>query len=215
MEIVVFGATGPTGLLVCRQALAAGHRVRAVTRRTDPFPVTDPALTVVRADAVSGEGVGEAVAEADAVLSSLGSRYTRREVTVYSASARHVVEAIRSRSPGARLIVVSAGLAYPLPDDGTFPWVARRVAFPVLRRVGRTLYADMQRMEEQLATCDDVAWTVLRPARLVNGEDVSRYRMDDGFPRQRVTTRADLAAAMLAEAGAGGHVHGVLTPTTR
>ena len=216
MEIVVVGATGATGLLVCRQALAAGHCVRAVTRRPDPFPITDPALTVVRADAVSGKGMTAAVSGADAVLSSLGASYTRREVTVYSAGVRHLVEGIRAGARGARLVVVSAGLAYPPPGDAPFPWLARHVAFPLLRNVfGRTLYAGMRRMEHELLSCDDVAWTVLRPGRLVDDDAVSSYRLDEGFPTQGVTVRGDLAAALLAEVGPRPHVHGVLAPTTR
>ena len=38
MGLAVFGANGPTGLQVVRQALAAGHRVAAVTRKPDQYP---------------------------------------------------------------------------------------------------------------------------------------------------------------------------------
>ncbi len=39
MKVVVFGANGPTGLEVCRQALAAGHHVTAAVRRPNDFPL--------------------------------------------------------------------------------------------------------------------------------------------------------------------------------
>jgi hypothetical protein len=112
-----------------------------------------------------------------------------------------------------RLIVVSSGLTYPPPHMG---WFFDHVMHPILRDVvGRTLYADMRRMEEFLQGCNDIDWTVMRPGRLVDAVGVSTYRLDRDFPTQMVTTRADLAAAMLAEIGHREHVHQAWAPTTR
>ena len=87
---------------------------------------------------------------------------------------------------------------------------------PFLHNVaGRTLYEDMVRMEDFLATCNDIAWTIMRPGRLINGAGVSKYRLDEDFPVGNVTTRSDLAAAMLAELNSNGHVHQKVAPTTR
>ncbi|MDT5351828.1 MAG: hypothetical protein QOJ56_360, partial [Mycobacterium sp.] len=72
MEIAVFGANGQTGRLLTKQALAAGHRVVAVTRQPGDFPLRDPHLTVAGLDVRDGAAVREAVAGADAVLSTLG-----------------------------------------------------------------------------------------------------------------------------------------------
>lgn len=213
MDVTVLGAAGPTGLWVCREALRAGHRVRAVSRRPDPLPLPPrEALMQVRADAVSGSGVEEAVAGADAVLSVLGAPYGRHEITVYSAGTRRIVEAMRRSARGRRLVVVSSGLTYPPPPMG---WAADHLVFPFLRNVlGRTLYADMRRMEEHVRTCDDIAWTIMRPGRLVDADTVSDYRLDLDAPTQGVTTRPDLAAAMVAELGDGAHVHAAVAPTT-
>ncbi|WP_407068236.1 NAD(P)H-binding protein, partial [Lapillicoccus sp.] len=67
MDVVVFGAAGSTGRLLCRDALAAGHQVRAVSRRSDPLGLPpSEQLVQVRADAVSGVGVAAAIKGADA-----------------------------------------------------------------------------------------------------------------------------------------------------
>lgn len=211
--VTVFGAAGPTGLQVCLAALAAGHRVRAVSRRTDPLPLpASDRLTQMRADAVTGHGVEDAVGDADAVLSVLGAPYQRSAVTVYSAGTRSVVEAMRRGSGGPRLVVTSAGLTYPPPRMN---WFANTIAFPLLREVvGRTVYADMRRMEEYLHGCPDIAWTVMRPGRLVDSGGPSAYRLDPDAPTQIRTARADLAAAMVAELSSDGHVHRAVAPTT-
>lgn len=211
--VTVFGAAGPTGLQVCLIALAAGHRVRAVSRRADPLPLPPSAnLVQVRADALSGQGVAEAVAGADAVISVLGAPYQWGPVTVYSAGTGAIIEAMRARATGRRLVVVSAGLAYPPPR---LNWVANTLVFPVLRNVfGRTLYADMRRMEDGLRQCPDIEWTVMRPGRLFNSAGPSSYRLDPDEPTQNWTSRADLAAAMVAEIRERRHLHRALAPTT-
>jgi nucleoside-diphosphate-sugar epimerase len=216
MKIAVFGATGPTGQLLCQQALAQGHQVNAVTRHEGPFPITDPALTPVRASVTTGDGVDGAVSGCQAVLSALGGRYSRHPITVYSAATRCIVEAMRACAPGRRLVVVSSGLTYPPPK--THNWFFDNIVHPLLRDgLGRTLYADMRRMEEYLKTCDDIDWTVMRPGRLVNDPGVTAYQLDLGLPapHRRYASRAGLAAAMLAELGPSGHIHQAPYVTTR
>jgi len=215
MNIVVFGANGPTGLEVCRQALAAGDRVTAAVRRPDELLLRDNALTVVQAQVMGGVSLAPVIGEADAVLSALGTAYARHEIRLYSVGTRAIVDAMHASQHCRRLVVVSAGLAAPqLPKVRGF--VQDNILLPFLRNVvGRTLYEDMLRMEDFLATCDDIVWTIMRPSRLINGSGVSKYRLAEDFPAGNFTTRPDLAAAMLAELGPNGHVHQKMAPTTR
>ena len=108
MRITVFGASGPTGQHLCRLALAAGHEVRAASRRTE-WAASSPAFTAIRADVSTGQGVAEAVEGAEAVLSTLGTTYTRHPVSVYSQGTRSILEAVTATSAGRRLVVVSSG----------------------------------------------------------------------------------------------------------
>lgn len=213
LTVTVFGAAGPSGLQVCLTALAAGHRVRAVSRRDDPLPLpASENFVQITADAASGAGVDEAVAGADAVLSVLGVAYQRTPVTLYSVGTRTIVQAMRRGAAGRRLVVASAGLTYP---PAPMNWFADHIVFPVLRNVvGRTLYADMRRMEEYLRACPDIAWTVMRPGRLYDAGGPSAYRLDLDAPTQGWTARADLAAAMVAELGPDPHLHQAVAPTT-
>lgn len=47
MKIAIFGGTGPTGQLVVREALAAGHDVVAFARNPGKLEVADARLRVV------------------------------------------------------------------------------------------------------------------------------------------------------------------------
>lgn len=182
MNKVVFGATGPTGLKLCNQALTAGHHVTAAVRRPDEFPVRDYALNVVRAHVMNGLSLAPVIGDADAFLSTLGAAYSRHEIRVYSIATNAIVEAMRASDHCHRVVVVSAGLSgRDLPKVRGF--FRDNVALPILRKVvGRTLYEDMLRMEDFLATCKDIAWTIIRPGCLINGMSVSKYRLADEFP---------------------------------
>jgi len=215
MNMVVFGANGPTGLELCRQALAAGHQVTAAVRRPDVFPLREKALHAVEAHVMDGASLAPLIGSADAVLSTLGAAYSRHEIRVYSIGTKAIVDGMRGSDHCRRLVVVSAGLAARnLPKVRGF--FQDSLALPFLRNVlGRTLYEDMLRMEDFLASCNDIAWTIIRPGRLVSGTAVSAYHLAEDIPAGNVTTRPDLAASMLAELGPNGHVHKKMAPTTR
>ena len=215
MKLVIFGANGPTGLELCRQAITAGHHVVAAMRRPNEFPLRDQALTVLQAHVTDGSSLAPVIDDAGAALSTLGAAYSRHEIRIYSISTKAIVEAMRASDHCRRLVVVSAGLAARnLPKVRGF--FQDNVALPILRNViGRTLYEDMLRMEDFLSTCNDIEWTIIRPGRLINGTSVSDYLLAEDFPVGNVTTRPDLAAAMLAELGPNGHIHQKIAPTTR
>jgi uncharacterized protein YbjT (DUF2867 family) len=84
MDLAVFGASGPTGRQVVRQALTAGHHVTAVTRTPEQYRLTSPHLDVVTADVTDPDAVERVLPGAQAVISTFGVPYSRDEITVYS-----------------------------------------------------------------------------------------------------------------------------------
>lgn len=215
MKLVVFGANGPTGLELCRQALAAGCLVTAAVRRPADFPIKDARLTAIEAHVMADSTLASVIGDADAALSTLGAAYSRQEIHIYSVATQAIVAGMRASGHCRRLVVVSSGLT-PRNRPKTRGFLADMIVLPLLRNViGRTLYADMLRMEEFLETCADIEWTIIRPGRLIDGAGVSAYRAAEDFPVGGITTRADLAASMLAELGTCAHVHKKIAVTTR
>lgn len=49
-KIIVFGATGGTGMQLVQQALSAGYKVTAVVRTPDAFTISDKNLEVIKGD---------------------------------------------------------------------------------------------------------------------------------------------------------------------
>ena len=199
MRLAVFGANGPTGRLVVRQALAAGHHVAAVTRKPDDYPVSAAHLDVVAADVTDADGVDRAVSGSEAVISTFGVPYGRKRITVYSQGIANISRAMTTHGV-ARLVCVSSTTVASddAPGESVF-W--NRGVIPVLRHVvGRTLYDDMQRMED-VVRASGLDWTVVRPAGLFDAAeptddyDVAAHRLTG-----RLTSRADLADTLVREA---------------
>jgi putative NADH-flavin reductase len=91
MNIVIFGANGPTGRLLTKQALAKGHTVTAVTRHPNIFPLQNASLKVMRGDVFDLTSVEQAVTGKDAVFSTLGVPFSRKTIAVYSQGAAHIM----------------------------------------------------------------------------------------------------------------------------
>jgi nucleoside-diphosphate-sugar epimerase len=199
MRIVIFGANGPTGRLLTRQALASGHEVVAVTRQPGAFPVRQAGLRVAGGDVRDRDAVDGVLAGADAVLSSLGVPFHRSPVEVYSRGSEHILDAMK-RHAVRRLVVVSSS-AVTGEDEPTGGLFFNRVLQPfVTGWLGRTVYDDMRRMEG-LVGGSDVDWTILRPSGLYELPAVTDYSLTEEHGPGRFTARADLADAMLRQVG--------------
>ncbi|MBE8521146.1 NAD(P)H-binding protein [Amycolatopsis sp. H6(2020)] len=212
MRITVFGANGPTGRLLTGQALAAGHRVSAVTRRPDAFPLHHDRLEVIGADVLDPAAVDAAVAERDAVLSTLGVPAGKEPIHTYSRGTANIVAAMH-RHRVRRLAVVSSSGVDPHPySDGGF--LFNRVLLPYVTRVlGKTLYDDMRRMEG-LIRASTLDWTIVRPSGLYHLPSVTGYTIVEGHADGRFTARADLAASMLALLDGDRHVGATISVIT-
>ncbi|MFB6813667.1 NAD(P)-dependent oxidoreductase [Streptomyces sp. NPDC056347] len=198
MRITVFGATGGVGRELVRQAVAAGHEVTAVVRDASRLPAPlSGARVCAMARLDDPEALREAVEGRDVVLSGLGSRGRKADGVAerLTGSVLAAMEAAGTR----RLVVVSAAPVGPRPADDPLPdRLARKVVGAVLKEI----YADLTRMEAELAR-SATDWTSVRPPKLTDGPLTGTYRtVVGGFPRSgRTISRADVAHAMLALAG--------------
>jgi putative NADH-flavin reductase len=195
MKIVVFGANGPTGRQVTKQALAKGHTVTAVTRHPELFPFRDARLQVMRGNVFNLASVEQAVYGQDAVLSSLGVPFSRKPITVYSEGIANIEKAMKSFGV-RRLVCVSSSATEPQydPEGGFF--FEKIIQPTIIRTIGRTLYDDMRRMEK-LVMNSDLDWTIIRPSGLFETPEVTPYQMAESHIKGRFTSRTDLADSML------------------
>ena len=211
MKLVIFGANGPVGKLLIRQALAEGHTVSGVTRHPDTFPIQHDNLNVLSGDVFNAADVARAINGHDAVLSVVGVPYTRKPVSVYSMGTANIIDAMHSAGIH-RLVCCTSGGTNPKYDPAE-GFIFGRIIKPF---IGRTLYADMRRMEE-IVMASNLDWTIVRPAQLVDGAMVSQYRVEEKYmiPGNTKTARIDLADFMLKEATHPKYLHKAVAVATR
>ena len=201
MDIAVFGANGPTGRLLTRQALRAGHVVTALTRHPDAFPDRHDRITVMACDVYDLVAVERAVRGRDAVLSTLGTPYSRKPITLYSVGMANIIRAMKHHAV-RRLVCVSSSATDPTErrrDTGGGFFFEKVLKPVIMGTVGRSLYADMLRMET-LVAASDLDWTIVRPSGLFATPEVTDYRTAEGFIAGRYTSRQDLADLLLRQA---------------
>ena len=215
MHLAVFGANGPTGRLVVRQALDAGHRVTAVTRKPDEYPLSSPRLEVATADVTDPDGVERVLSTGpQAVISTYGVPYGRKEITVYSEGIANITRAMGVHGIKRLVCVTSTTVGTETAPGESL--LGRRVLLPLLRNVvGRTLYDDMRRMEG-IVRGSGLEWTIVRPGGLFDAaEPTGDYEVAPGPLPGRVTSRADLAEALIGEATEPRHPRSTVEVITR
>ena len=211
MRLIIFGASGATGRRLVEQALRAGHDVTAVTRRPESIPPRDR-VRVVRADVAEAHAVEAAIVGGGAVLSALGVSYSRKPISVYSRGATNIVAAMSQHGVKRLVVVSSAPLdpAYRASDSFFFT----RVLEPLFMRIpGRTLYDDLRRMEA-VVRASDLDWTIIRSRWLFDAAAVTDYQLAERSVDGMFTSRADLAASILAQLGDDRYVRTVVGVTT-
>jgi putative NADH-flavin reductase len=191
MRIAVLGATGRTGQHFVRQALAAGHTVRALVRAPERVREVNPHLTLVPGDARDAASVRALVRGADAVVSCLGPR--RGEPQVCSAATQNVRTALEEGGGTRRYVLVSGSHA-SLPGD------RRDLAGRLSARIGRLLAGDVvadKQRELELLQASPLAWTAARPSQLTEGQGTGHWRESLLTPPGARIARADLARFLL------------------
>lgn len=188
-NIIVFGASGGTGLQVVEQALEAGHQVTAILRHPDVFPIRHEQLRIIKGDVLQPFTYENTFYGKDIVISCLGTR-DRKPTTVYSEGVANIMEAMKKVDLN-RIICLSAG-AVEISLKASF--IMKFLMKNILQKLFKYNYADMLLMEKQLRE-SDLNWTVIRPPRLLNGDKTGNYRtsLNEFIPNMSSLTRSDLA----------------------
>src|SRR5208283_3866185 len=108
MRVLIIGASKGIGLETTRQALEAGHQVRALARSAASISLSDPKLEKVRGDALISKDIEAALNGIEVVIQTLGVSVGDlfRPVSLFSDATRVLVSAME-RKGVKRLICVT------------------------------------------------------------------------------------------------------------
>ena len=194
MKIVVFGASGGTGLEVVKQALEAGHVLIAFVRTPSKMDIQHPNLTLFQGDVMDASAVEKAIAGQEAVISTIGP--TRPPVPhMMQTAAKNIVAAMKKH--GVRRILSTTGAGVRQPEDQ--PKRMDRLIGSLLNLLTKDVVLDSAANVKWIQS-SDLDWTIVRFPRLNNGAHTGKYRV--GYVDKDSSTqfsRADGADFILKE----------------
>jgi uncharacterized protein YbjT (DUF2867 family) len=164
--ITVIGATGGTGYCLVKQALDAGHKVKALVRNPEKLielssSLQKENLVVTKGDVTDYNDVKAALTGSTDVVVSLGAR--GKGSTICSTAQPVINKALNDTDPTMRMVVVtSMGVGDSYWD---VTWTTRRVVDFILKAA----VAD-KNLQERSIIRDTTNWVIVRPVGLSDGE---------------------------------------------
>jgi putative NADH-flavin reductase len=197
MRVLIVGASKGIGLETTRQALDAGHDVRALARSATAIAVSNPSLEKIRGDALKTADVEAALVGVDVVIQTLGVGLGDlfRPVHLFSDATRVLIAAMR-RQGVKRLICVTG---FGAGDSRASISCLQRLPFQIV--FGRAY--DDKNLQEKLIKESELDWTIVRPGVLTSRPRAGRYRIlaEASQWRNGIISRADVAEFLVRQIG--------------
>lgn len=171
MNIVVFGASGGTGIEIIQQALASGHNVTAFVRSPGKIQISHPNLSLFQGNVMDAAAVAKAIQGQEIVISALGP--TRPPIPEMMAhAARNIIAGMQQN--GVRRLVYTSGAGVRAPQDQ--PQLMDHIMKGLLTLMAGSVLADSEKGVNIIRSAN-LDWTVVRFPRLVNGPVTGKYRV--------------------------------------
>ncbi len=189
MSVLIVGASKGIGLETTRQAVDAGHNVRAFARSVAAIAISNSRLKKIRGDALKPEDVEAALAGVDVVIQTLGVGLGDlfRPVHLFSDATRVLIAAMKSQGVKRLICVTGFGAG----DSRASISCLQRLPFQIV--FGRAY--DDKSLQEKLIMESELDWTIARPGVLSSGPRTGRYRIlsEASQWRNGIISRADVA----------------------
>ncbi|GGQ90871.1 NAD(P)-dependent oxidoreductase [Streptomyces aurantiogriseus] len=187
MNLLILGATGPTGRHVVDLALQSGDRVTVLARRPEALEDLADRITVVAGDATSQHDVAKAMAGQDAVISALGRSTSVRADDLFTRASAAVIGAAREMGV-SRLVWLSS---FGVGDTFRSASAVQKVMY---RTFLRNIYANKE-ISEKAIRSSGLDWTLVYPTMLTKDPAKGTYLVGERLPMKGNPTisRADVA----------------------
>ena len=192
MRILIFGASGATGLELVKKALEQEHDVTAFVRDLSKLPLAHNNLRVIQGDVKDYKAVEQGIKDQDAVLSALGASSPFKRDPILITGVKNIIRSMQELNVKRFIYLSFIGVSESRKDAG---FVINHILAPLLHAA----VADHEE-KENLIKASNLEWTIVRPPKLTNGSPKGIYRSgEDIKPKSLIPTlsRADLADFLL------------------
>lgn len=190
-RVLIFGATGKTGLLLIKRCLEEGYTVSVFARTPKKLNNFGDSIKLFIGDVRNFQAVDKAVKDQDVILIALGVMPWQVDA-ILSQGATNIVKAMQ-RNKIKRIICLTGAALTENQQQLPLLWrIVRRM--PLMRG----MYDDKQKQEE-IIKASALEWTLVRPVNLVNGPGTKKYQVGETLKLKTNSTisRVDVAEFMV------------------
>lgn len=192
MKLVIFGATGKTGLEVVKQALEQGHTVTAFVRDSTRLTIDDESLTLVVGDAFDPASVAQSVQGQDAVICALGAGSELKKTTVRTTGTINIISGMQKNNVKRLMVVTAMGVG----ESWDTLSLVNKFFFATLMKSSR----DDHETQEAAVKESGLDWTIIRPSGLTDTPRTGIYEVGENIPAATSKiARADIADLIFKE----------------
>jgi len=184
MNVLIFGATGKTGSLVVKCALAKGHAVTVLVR--DPIKFTIPDVRVRTGNATNPSDVLSAMRGQDAVIETIGGTTPYKSTSLETDSINAILKAMQEEEVHRLISVSMMGIGTSRAQS---PFWYRAVLMPTFLH-GST--ADKTNKEAAIIA-SGLDYVIVRPPILKDTPATGQVHILEPSAIGHAITRADLA----------------------
>jgi len=197
MRVLIIGASKGIGLETTRQALDAGHNVRALARSATEIAISNPSLEKMRGDALKTDDVETALVGVSVVIQTFGVGLGDlfRPVHLFSDASRVLIQAMKIQGVKRLICVTGFGAG----DSRASISCLQRLPFQIV--FGRAY--DDKSLQEHLIKESELDWTIARPGVLTSGPRTGHYQILSEACQWRngIISRADVADFLVRQIG--------------
>lgn len=202
MKLLIFGASGGTGMHLVQQALAGGHEVTAFVRDPQRLSYRHSKLSIFEGNVADAEAVKKAVGGQDAVFSALGAHRVFQFDEAVVSGLNHIVKAMIGLQVQRLIYLSTLGVT-----------ATRKHAGGMIRIIAPTLLRHEIRgheLREKIIQDSPLQWTIVRAPILTNGALTENYSTEASLQSKTFATklsRADVAHCMLVQLKQGWFIN--------
>ncbi|MCA9401655.1 MAG: SDR family oxidoreductase [Candidatus Omnitrophica bacterium] len=202
MKIIIFGASGGTGLQLIEQALESGHEVTAFVRNVNKIGVQNERLHIVQGDVLDADRVKQVLKDQDAVLCALGAP-AKDKSGLRAKGTKNIIDAMNAA--GIKRLVCLGSLGY----GDTYEKLPLLFKWIIVPFILRQAFLDHEAQEKMIKE-SRLDWIIARPGNLTDGPKTGQYIHGTDVMDKKIKikiSRADVAGFMLRQLTDNTYLH--------
>ena len=191
MQLLILGATGPTGQQLVKQALERSHQVTVLVRDPAKLSVSHENLTILTGDVLDEATLTNSLKGKDVVLSALGKGKSLKSSNLMTKAVTNLISCMKSTNVN-RIVLLSA---FGVGETFVQANFIQRLIF---RTFLNSIYSDKTKADAILRH-SPFDWTLVYPVVLTNGPGSGNYKVGERLPMKGMPkiSRADVADFMV------------------